>query len=187
MRFRRVLFAVLVVFASTVKAADLQSIKVDYKDGVYVMQSTVWFDTRVDQVYHIFRHWDYSSKFSSAIVEAKDLPADDQGRAQYYVRNRGCVLFFCSSFERYGTVEAIKDLEIHASADAAKSDFHISNESWTFVEKDGGTIVTYDLEMQPKFWIPPGIGPYMIKRKLRRSGGDAINRIEVLAKGVGGE
>lgn len=184
---RHALFAVLISLTSSASAAELKSIQVDYEDGVYVMQSQVWFDTRVDQVFHIFRHWDYSPKFSSAIVAAKDLPPDEQGRAQFYVRNRGCVLFFCSSFERYGTVEAIENLEIHATADAARSDFYVSNESWTFLERNGGTIVTYDLEMQPKFWIPPGIGPYMIKHKLRKSGAAAIDRIEVLAKGVGGE
>jgi hypothetical protein len=36
--------------------------------------------------------------------------------------------------------------------------------------------------MQPKFWVPPGIGPYVIKRKLKSDGGDAIDRIEAIAR-----
>jgi hypothetical protein len=36
--------------------------------------------------------------------------------------------------------------------------------------------------MEPDFWIPPGIGPYLIKRKFRNNGGDAIDRIEAIAR-----
>jgi hypothetical protein len=36
--------------------------------------------------------------------------------------------------------------------------------------------------MRPGFWVPPAIGPYLIKRKLRREGGRALDRIEALAQ-----
>ena len=112
------------------------------------------------------------------------MPPDEQGRPQFYVLNRGCVLFFCKSFERQGYVESELNVVIFAFVDPEKSDFQFSNESWRFLERDGGTVVIYDLEMQPKFWIPPGIGPYLIKRKLRNNGGSAVDRIEALAKAV---
>jgi hypothetical protein len=35
--------------------------------------------------------------------------------------------------------------------------------------------------MRPKFWVPPIVGPYLIKRKLRTDGIDALSRIEVVA------
>jgi hypothetical protein len=73
---------------------------------------------------------------------------------------------------------------IFAFVDPETSDFHLSNESWRFEKRNGGTVVIYDLEMTPKFWIPPGIGPYLIKRKLRKSGGNAIDRIELIAQAV---
>lgn len=186
-RNRRQLLAVLVVFAAFLpvsQAADLRSIKVDHKKGTYTLRSEVWFDATLEQVYEIFRYWDYSTQFSSAIVEAKDLPPDDLGRAGFYIRNRGCVLFFCTSFERRGYVEAEKDVEIRAFADPESSDFHFSNEVWTFEAAEGGVVVVYDLKMSPKFWMPPAIGPFLLKRKLKKNGGDAIDRIELLAQAV---
>jgi len=45
-------------------------------------------------------------------------------------------------------------------------------------------VVAYRLTMEPAFWVPPAIGPYLIKRKLRNDGGDAINRIEEIARQV---
>jgi len=160
------------------------SISVDYAEERYTMRSAIWFDASVEQVYEVFRYWENSSKFSSAIVESRDLPPDDLGRPGFWVKNQGCVLFFCKSFVRQGYLEAEQNVMVKAFVDPELSDFYFSHEIWTFEARDGGTVVIYDLEMSPKFWIPPAIGPYLIKRKLRKSGGRAIGRIESLAQAV---
>jgi hypothetical protein len=171
----------------SLSAAEILSIAVESEEGVYTMTSEVWFDASVEQSFEVYRHWDYSTQFSNAIVESRDMEADEQGRAQFYIRNKGCVMFFCQSFERQGYIEMEKNTVLRAFANPETSDFHISNESWQFEAHDGGTIVTYDLTMKPKFWIPPGIGPYMIKRKLKKNGGNAVDRIEVIMQGIGSE
>lgn len=167
--------------------AEILSIKVDSDQGIYTMTSDVWFDAPIEQIYEVYRYWDYAPDFSSAIVEARDMEPDNDGRPQFYIRNKGCVLFFCQSFERQGYIEAERHKAVRAFANPETSDFHLSNESWQFSARDGGTLVTYDLTMKPKFWVPPGIGPYFIKRKLKNNGGDAVDRIEKIAKGLGGE
>ncbi len=167
---------------SAANAAEMRSVNVGYDDGHYTMVSEVWFDATVEQVYEVFRRWDLSTQFSSAIVESRDEAEDEFGRPRYYVRNRGCVLFFCRSFERRGHVELEINEVLRAYANPETSDFLLSNETWRFVAENGGTVVSYHLLMKPKFWIPPGIGPYLIKRKLKSDGGQAIDRIEVIAQ-----
>lgn len=177
-------FAVLLLacVALTAGAAEMRSVEVERVDGRYIMRSEAHFAASVEAVYMVFANYDLSTEFSGAIVEARNIDAEEGGRPGFYVRNRGCVLFFCTSFERYGYVEREPYKIIRASADPARSDFHVSNESWQF-ERDGtGTIVTYDLVFEPKFWVPPVIGPYVIQRKLRNDGGDAIERIETIAR-----
>lgn len=175
------------LLAGTASAAEMRSVEVEYRDGRYTMDSEVWFDATVEQVYEVFRRWDLSTQFSSAIVEAHDVEADEQGRPQFYIRNKGCVLFFCFSVERQGYVEHEVNEELRAFANPDKSDFLLSNETWEFNAEKGGTVVSYHLQMKPKFWVPPGIGPYFIKRKLKQSGGDAIDRIEVIAQNIASE
>ncbi len=184
---RGVAILLLLFGAGVAGAAEMRSISVEHEDGHYTMISEVWFDATVPQVYEVFRSWDLSTQFSSAIVESRDVEPDELGRPQYYVRNRGCILLFCKSFERQGHVESEPNKVLRAFADPERSDFKQSDESWTFLAEDDGTVVVYNLEMQPKFWIPPGIGPYLIKRKLRKDGGGAIDRIEILAQGVADE
>ncbi len=83
---------------------------------------------------------------------------------------------------RQGYVEVIENRKLHAYVDPALSDFEFSDETWTFREDNGGTRVTYELHMDPKFWVPPAIGPFMLKRKLRNASGDALDRIEQVAR-----
>ncbi len=178
---RWALVLVLIV-AGAASAAELRSIEVEHHKGEYSLVSEAWFDAGLDETFEIFRHWDYSTKFSSAIVEAKDLEPDETGRPGFYIQNRGCILFICFKLVRQGYVELQHNKVLRAFADPELSDFEFSNETWTFAEVDGGTSVLYELHMDPKVWVPPAIGPYMIKRKLRSDGSSALDIIEALAK-----
>jgi len=169
---------------NTAIAAEMRSVQVDYENGRYTMESEVWFDATVEQVFEVFRQWDLSTQFSSVIVESRDEAADELGRPQYYVRNKGCLLFFCRSFERRGHVELEVNELLRAIANPETSDFLLSDETWRFAGESGGTVVSYELLMKPKFWVPPVVGPYLIKRKFEKDGGGAIDRIEEIAQGI---
>jgi len=165
-------------------AAEMRSIEVLYEDGRYSMVSVAWFDAGIDETFDVFSTWDYSTRFSSAIVEARDIEPGPDGRPGYFVINQGCVLFFCKAMVRRGYVEAQPNQDLRAVADPSASDFQHFEESWAFSEEDGGTSVRYELEMVPDFWVPPAIGPFVIKRKLRNDGGDALNKIEAIAQSL---
>ena len=179
---QRLLLVVLCCCSGAASAAEMRSVDVGYENSRYTMQSEVWFNAPLEAVYAVFSHWDLSTQFSSAIVKSNDLAPDAQGRPQFFVRNRGCLLFFCRTFDRQGHVESQPFEVLRAIANPETSDFLVSNESWTFTPENGGTAVVYEMLMQPKFWVPPGIGPYIIKRKLKNDGGDAVDRVEAIAQ-----
>jgi hypothetical protein len=143
-------------------AAEMRSIDVQYEDGYYTLVSVVWFDAGVRPMFDVFSTWDLSDQFSGAVVEARDLEADELGRPGFF-----------------------EEKVLRAFADPALSDFKVSNEAWEFAEEGSGTVVKYTLHMQPDFWVPPAIGPYLIKRKLKSDGGRALDRIEAIAKTYG--
>lgn len=183
---RRAVGFLLAILASTqcATAAEMRSIDMQYEEGRYSMVSVAWFDAGIDETFHVFSTWEYSTRFSGAVVEARDIEAELGGLPGYFVINRGCVLFFCKSMTRQGSVEAHHNQILRAVADPQFSDFHEFEESWEFSEVDGGTSVRYSLQMVPDFWVPPAIGPYMIKRKLQKDGGRALDRIEAIAQSM---
>lgn len=180
-----ILSGLLALCANSASAADMRSMEVDYGEGRYTLESVVWFDAGVDEMFDVFSDWDLATKFSSAVVEARNLEPDAQGRPEFYIRNRGCILFFCKSIVRQGYVESRGKSLLQAFTDASRSDFLFCEESWEFSTDNGGTRVRYTLVMEPDFWVPPAIGPYMIKRKLSSDGSDALNRIEAIAQDHG--
>ena len=164
-------------------AAELLDVYVERKGDRYHFTSTTYFDTTQSQLYNVLIDFDKYPQFSSAFVEAENREPDDQGRPQFYTRMEGCALLFCKAYIRIGYLELQPEHEIIAVADPEQSNFAYSWERWQLIPKDEGTIMIYDFEMEPGFWVPPIIGPYVIKRALRSSGGNAVNRIEAVALG----
>ena len=164
-------------------AAEILSVSVEKEKGIYYVESEVWIDADLKPVFEVFADWDIAEEFSSFIVESRDLAPDDNGDVGFYISNRGCILFFCKSVVRTGMVESEPMMVLRAIANPEESDFHISEETWTFRVEREGTVVLYQNKMKPKFWIPPGIGTWMMRRKLQNDGGDAMNRIEEIARG----
>jgi len=146
------------------------------------MDTEVWFDVGQEAVFNVFLDWDLAVDFSSVIIESKNVGPDEYGGMGFYIHNRGCILFFCKSARRNGSVTSEAYSIIRAVADPGLSDFELSEETWTFRTADNCTIVRYELKMKPGFWIPPVIGPYLMKKKLRVDGSDAFNRIERIAQ-----
>jgi hypothetical protein len=171
----------LLLLSGAAGAAELRSVEVSHEHGRYKLTSEVWFDTDVDSIYAVFLDYDLASRFSSFIVESRNLEPDENGQRRFYIRNHGCVWFFCSSFERTGHVEHEPRQFIRSTADPESSDFRFGQEEWRFEPEGEGTLVAYDFEFEPSFWIPPLIGPYVIQRKLQRDSADAIDRIEAIA------
>jgi len=178
------IFILLALFCSSVGAAELRSVEVDRVDGRYKLTSQVWFDADIDAIFAVFLDYDLASQFSSFIAEARNLEPDANGQRRFYIRNQGCVWFFCSSFERTGHIEHKARVFIRSTAEPELSDFSFSQEEWRFQPEGRGTLVAYDFEFEPKFWIPPVIGPYMLQRKLERDSAGAIHRMEALALGL---
>lgn len=164
-------------------AAELLDVFVEKNGDRYHFTSTTYFDASQSQLYNVLTDFDKYPKFSSAFVEAENREPDEQGRPQFYTRMEGCALLFCKTYIRAGYLELQPEDEIVAVTDPEQSNFAYSWERWQLIPKDEGTIMIYDFEMEPGFWVPPIIGPYVIKRALRSSGGNAVDRIEAVALG----
>lgn len=178
-----VIASLLIFLAPGSLAADLQFIEIERDGDRYSARSIIWFDTKPGDLYAVLTDYEMFQRFTSAIAESKNLDPDDEGRPEYFTRMEGCVLVWCRSFVRIGYLELDQDREIVAITDPERSDFKAANERWQLREEDGGTLLMYEFEMIPDFWVPPVIGPYYIKRALRSGGEKAAERIEALARG----
>ncbi|MGI9260635.1 MAG: SRPBCC family protein [Woeseiaceae bacterium] len=175
--------ALLLAFSAQLSAAELRYVEVNREDGLYSLRSVAWFDAKPDDLYAVLVDYEQFKRFTSAIVESRNIGQDAEGRPEFYTRMEGCVLFWCRSFVRIGHLKLDPIQNIVAITDPERSDFKVATEEWQLVEEGNGTLMTYEFAMIPDFWVPPVIGPYYIKRALKAGGEKALSRIEALARG----
>jgi len=176
--------AVLFLQSFALRSAELQDVQVDLRNERYFLNSTVYFDVSPQALYDVMSDFDQFEKFTSAIVESRNTGPDERGRPGFYARMEGCVLLFCKSFIRNGYVLLSPIVQIVAIANPEEGDFKFSRERWQLFPDGDGTIMIYDFEMEPAFWVPPVIGPFYIQRALRGGAERAVNRIEALAQAI---
>lgn len=185
LRFPAILAGVLICLLSPASpAAELRALEVDRDTEInqYSLRSVTWFNASPEAMYKVLTDYDLFYKFTSAIVESRNTEEDEAGRPGYYTRMEGCVLMWCRSFIRIGHLTLDPSTRIVANADPERSNFKKSRESWSLSKEGDGTLLVYEFEMVPDFWVPPVIGPFYIKRALQSGGEKAADRIEALAQ-----
>jgi hypothetical protein len=181
--FLRPAAAAIFLMSGGVLSAELRDVVVEKEDKRYRLTSETRIDASVADLYRVLTDYDLFTEFSSVFVESRNLRAAANGKPRYFTRMEGCMLLFCKSFVRIGELTLTPHNEIVATADPKQSDFNYSRERW-LLEADGdGVLLKYEFELEPSFWVPPVIGPYVMKRALRAGGADAVDRIEALAQG----
>ena len=173
--------AILFLSAFAARSAELRDIAIELVNDRYHLTSETYLDVGRESLYAVLADFELFKQFTSAIVESRNIDVDDLGRPGFFARMEGCVLFFCKSFVREGYVLLTPTAEIVAVANPEQSDFRFSRERWKLVPEGEGTIMIYDFELEPAFWVPPVIGPLYIQHALRGGAERAVDRIEALA------
>jgi hypothetical protein len=94
------------------------------------------------------------------------------------------MLFFCK------TIQHTKDVVIHSNGDIVTtmvpehSDFSSGWERWRFRAEHNKTRLIYHAVLEPTFYVPPLIGPWILKSTLSRTLTVTANRLEAIAKPV---
>ncbi len=171
----------LVLVARGVPAAEIVSIDVQRSQGVINVVAELQIDAPRELVFATLSDYDGLADLSTRFKESRsEILAD--GTQHIYTRVEGCILFFCHSVERHAALETVANEEILATVDPARSDFEKGIERWVLTSNARGTRVVYTHELVPKFWVPPVIGVWAIRRELQADALSAARKIEFMAR-----
>jgi hypothetical protein len=172
--------------SASVSSAVMHSLEVDRHRGRYELLADTHLAAPAEAIYEVLMDYDDGGfgRISSVYKESDYLEPAEDGTPIVYTLMEGCVMFFCKSMRRVERLEAEAPHYIRTTALPEESDFKYSRSEWELESVEGGTNVRYRLIMEPDFWVPPVVGPWVLKRTLMRGGSRAINRIERLAQGM---
>ena len=186
MSFRKtfLLVAVSVCYLSSTLPATLRTVDVSRRQDRYRVVADTHLDASPEAIYKVLLDFDGDryQRISEIYKESSYLPPDSDGTPLVYTRVEGCLLRYCRSMRRVERLEVVTPQFIRSRTVPERSDFKYSMSEWTFVAEDEGTRVTYLMEMEPNFWLPPFVGPWFLKRTLMQGAPAAIDQIELLAQ-----
>ena len=169
-------------------AATIDELDVTRQRGRYSLEANARLDATPESIYAVLTDFDDNaySRISRAYKESRYLEPAADGTPVVYTRLEGCALWHCMSLERTERLETKAPYWIKSTVLPEGSNFKHSTSEWV-LERDGdGTRMTYKLELEPDFFVPPVIGPWYLKRTLSQGGQRAVTRIDRLARELDG-
>ena len=155
------LFISAVAVGGLASAAELHSLEVTHDGGRYELVAETRLEAPIENVFAVLVDYEDGGlgRISSVYKQSDYLEPASDGTPVVYSRMEGCVLFFCKSLERVERLEAEAPHYIQTLGLPEHSDFEFSRSEWILKPVEEGTEVTYRLEIEPGFWVPPVIGP----------------------------
>lgn len=144
------------------------------------------FDVRINadkaSVRRQLTDYAHYTRLSDSITESRIVRIYSATRLRVAIRLDSCVLIFCKVLNIVREVQILENGDIVTVADPAESDFSEARERWRISEDSGATRLIYDAELVPSFYVPPLIGPWLLKSRIRRELRTTAERLELLAQ-----
>lgn len=167
--------------AAPVTAAEVIDVTVTHEDGVYHVAIEAWLDAPMPAVYAVLTDYPQWAVVNDLIKESEVLDASDPTRTLVRTVAEGCVLFFCKRFTQVQWMHADGEDGIRAEVIPERSDLRSGSAHTVLTDADGRTLFDYEMSLEPDFWIPPFVGPLVLKRKLRKQAVETAEAVETAA------
>ena len=176
------LLAILPSAGPIAAAAEIRTVTMKKLDGAYLVRAETWLQAAPDFVHAIMLDYDEFHRLSRGLTATRWLDEDHDGYPLAYTRVDSCVAFFCRKLEKVEMVNVTGELSFSTQVVPTRSDFVMYSTKWLFEAERSGTLIIYEMEMKPDFWVPPLIGPWAIRRKAESSALKIAERIEHIAE-----
>jgi len=180
--------AALSALGAAALAATIDGLDVTKQRGLYSLEANAKLDATPESIYAVLTDFDGNaySRISRAYKESRYLDPADDGTPIVYTRMEGCLLWHCMTLERTERLETQAPRWIKSTALPESSNFKHAISEWVLEPDGDGTMMSYKVELEPDFFVPPVIGPWYLKRTLSQGGLRAVTRIERLARELDG-
>jgi len=171
----RCLACLLLGLAGPVDAGRILDAEVSHEDDRYAVRFAVVLNGQRAKLAGVLRDYGRLAALSPAVQRSRVLAGGDGDRdARIELTLRPCVLvIFCK------TLTKVSDVHIHDQgnsmtfvADPAHSDFREARETIRLTDASSGSDARvrfeYSAILEPKFNVPPFVGPWLIERQILR-------------------
>ena len=164
-------------------AAEVSNVSLGHDEGVYHLRLEARLDAPPVAVFAVITDYDRIHRLHRRVRESRVIRRIDARTTEVFTELKGCVAaIFCKTLRRIERVTEYPPYELSAVVLPDGSDLKSGRVRWRLRADGDGTLLHYESEMEPDFWVPAMMGDALVARSLRNTTTDMIARVEVLAR-----
>ncbi|RME35576.1 MAG: cyclase/dehydrase [Gammaproteobacteria bacterium] len=174
----------LLLWLPPLQGAQIESLELEETAGGYRVELVALLERPRELVMRLITDYRLLSRINPYVVESRTLPGARPPAQRVALVSEGCLLFFCrrvrhvQDFTRRGWV-------LDALMVPAQSDFRSGLLRWTLQAPDPRhTRIRMVAQVEPDFWLPPLIGPAILRHALRRMALGSLEGLERISGAV---
>lgn len=151
-------------------AVEIHSVDVQHDEARYRVSMRVTLDAPAAAAYTVFADLPRLREINPSVREVSVLETLADGTRRVYTDIRTCAGLYCRHLKQVQDMRFAARSDggrVHAQVLPERSDFRFGDATWDFRNCEGRTCLAFDAELEPAFWVPPLLGPWLIKRKLQ--------------------
>lgn len=162
-------------------AGEVLNVAVEQYATRYVVEIDARFDVPAGRLRALLTDYPNLGLINDSIRRSEVLETISPRHHCVRTEARVCVALLCKTIVQVQDVSQLSDGDILASVRATRSDFSYGIARWQFREEAAGTRMRFRSEIEPAFWVPPLIGPWMIRHALQAEALKSVANLERLA------
>lgn len=163
-------------------AGQVDQVKVSRDQGRYQVNVSAWLDLPPPKLAAALASYERLTEINDAITAVSILPSPAAGVTRVQARLEACVWFFCRNFTQVQDMRWLSAQQLESNMVPQLSDFKYGRANWQLVAENQGSALQFSATLEPDFWVPPLIGPAIIKRKMQKEAVETIQGLEALAE-----
>ena len=166
MKLASVLLLVLIGVSHSM-ALDLDDVRIAVQGRVYSAQLTFDVAASVDQVTAVLTDYQHPDRLTPDVTK-REVVSQQSEITRVRTEIHSCAVLFCRDLTLTQDVTVVAGT-IQADTIPEESDFRSGYVLWMVTSSDnGGSHIQFESVVEPKFFIPPLIGRYLIRKRLQQ-------------------
>lgn len=171
-----------VVTTLPVAAAEIERTDIWFANGAYRYLFAATLDADAEAVRAVVSDFNHLARLNDDIITSRLLERYDERHAKRRLLLKHCLLVFCFDLDFVERVEVLPNGDIETFIIPEESTFERGTSVWRIAAAGPGrTRVSLEADQAPNFWIPPLIGPMVIKSSFITEVTETMLKLEKLA------
>jgi hypothetical protein len=153
-------------------AAQVGDVQVTRDDGRFLISMHIAIDASPPAVFRALQDYSAMMRYNPDLRTVRVQGTGVPGRVRLFTAIHTCVLVFCKTMHQEQLMTAIVGTDggvLEAELLPRGGDFKAGSGRWTVracPTVTSMTCVDAEIELVPAFWVPPVIGPWVVRRKM---------------------